>query len=325
MAGSSTSSNAFSGHKETKMHWEQGSVFDISWSSDGNLLTATGTKGNPRTWRLERGGHKEGEELKALGHNIERLCWNPSQQSAHLLAAASYDRTVQLWDQKQSRVINKMQATGYISDMCWSPVSGRYLATISREEGKLEVFDQAASGALVVSAEVEDIVCTVRWDPTETMLMLGTHQGAVEVYRWPSMQHITRVQAHAAACNCLAFGTPPIASISGKTPMMVTGGADSMIEFWRLCDFSLERSVAAHESPLLFADFSMDSRFLASASDDLAVRVHDTFSGEAVHSLNVDSMTTALEWHPRNLALAYGSAGSSKASVKPTVTIFLKT
>ncbi|KAJ2704594.1 hypothetical protein FB645_003160 [Coemansia sp. IMI 203386] len=309
-------SYVFKDHKENKMHWEQGAVYDLSWSSDGGTLTAVGSKGAVRSWRLERGGHKEGEELKTLGNNIERLAWCPAPSNAHLLAAASYDRTVNLWDQRANNISSKLGTSGTNTDICWSP-SGKYFAVISRDDGKLEVFDVAQSQSPAMAAEVDEVVCSVRWNPQETMLLLATHQGAVEVYEWPSMRHLTVVSGHAAPCNCIAFDS------CGKT--MATGGADAAIELWDAKDFSLTHAISGHQSPLLFVDFSMDDRFLASASDDLAIRIHETFSGGLAHSLDVDSLTTAVKWHPRNLALAYGSAGSNKASAKPSVTILLKT
>ncbi|KAJ1729373.1 hypothetical protein LPJ61_003552, partial [Coemansia biformis] len=96
--------HAFRRHKENKIHWEQGSVYDLSWSSDGTLLTAVGSKGPVRSWRLGRGGHKEGEEHKGLGSNIERLAWCPESTSAHILAAAEYEKVVHLWDQRSASV-----------------------------------------------------------------------------------------------------------------------------------------------------------------------------------------------------------------------------
>ncbi|KAJ2856024.1 hypothetical protein J3B02_001847 [Coemansia erecta] len=308
-------SYVFRDHKENKMHWEQGAVYDLSWSSDGSMLAAVGAKGSARSWRLERGGHKEGEELKALGSNIERLAWCPASHSTHLLAAAAYERTVHLWDQRTNNVDVKLSTNGTNSDICWSP-SGRYFAVVSKDDGKLEIFDVGQPQSPVVVAEIDEIVCSVRWNPQETMVLLATHQGAVEVFEWPSMRHLTAVNGHAASCNCIAFDS------CGRT--MATGGADAAVQLWNAADFSPTHAIAAHQSPLLFVDFNMDDRFVASASDDLSIRIHEAFSGELAHSLDVDSLTTAVKWHPRNLALAYGSAGSSKASAKPSVTILLK-
>ncbi|KAI9500502.1 hypothetical protein GGI25_001623 [Coemansia spiralis] len=304
----------FEHHKDNKLHWEQGLVYDLSWSSDGGLLTAAGTKGPVRTWRLERGGHKEGEELKALGNDIERLAWCPAAQSSHILAAATYDKVVNMWDQRVGGIATKLSTNGQNSDICWSP-SGKYFAIVGKEDG-LEIFDMANTQSPVVSADFDDIVYLAKWDANEQLLFLATHQGTVEVYSWPSMEHLTMIPAHAGSCNCV--GVDP----HGK--MLATGGADASMELWKTDDFSMTHVISDHESPLLLTGFSTDGKFIASASDDMDIKIHESFSGDLVHKLPVESLTTALEWHPRNLALAYGSAGSGKGNVKPTVTIFLR-
>ncbi|KAJ2051273.1 hypothetical protein IW146_004229 [Coemansia sp. RSA 922] len=306
--------NTFQNHKETKMHWEQGAIYDLSWSSDGGLLTAAGAKGPVRSWRLERGGHKEGEELKELGNDIERLAWCPALQHSQMLAAASYEKCVFLWDQRANSVSTKLDTSGLNSDICWSP-SGKYFAVVNREEG-LEIFDMASPQSPVVVAELDEVVCSIKWDVSESLLFMTTLRGSVEVYAWPSMEHLTMIPAHTAACN--AIGIDP------RSKLLATGGADATMGIWRTDDFSTVRTIDGYESPLLLVNFSSDGRFIASASDDFAIRLHDSYSGELVQQVTVTSMTTALEWHPRNLALAYGSAGSAKTSIKPTVTIFLK-
>ncbi|KAJ1780782.1 hypothetical protein LPJ59_007191 [Coemansia sp. RSA 2399] len=221
-----------------------------------------------------------------------------------------------MWDQRAKNAATKLATRGQISNICWSP-SGRYFAVVGREDG-LDIFD-IASGAQtpVVSAAFDDLAYLVRWDASEKLLFLATHQGAVEVYAWPTMQPLTTIPAHAGSCNCLG--------IDPRGKVLATGGADATMELWSTDDFAMTHVVDGYESPLLFADFNMDGRFIASASDDMDIKIHDSFSGEQVHKLAVDSLTTALEWHPRNLALAYGSAGAGKGNVvKPTVTIFLK-
>ncbi|KAJ2517012.1 hypothetical protein H4217_004221 [Coemansia sp. RSA 1939] len=305
----------FQHHKDNRLHWEQGPVYDISWSSDGGQLSAVGSRGYARTWRLERGGHKDGEELKALGSEIERLAWSPATHNTNVIAGAGYDKVVQLWDQRTKSTTTKLGTRGQITDICWSP-SGKYFAAVGREDG-IDVFDIAAgSQTPVVSAPFDDIAYLARWDASERVLFLATHQGAVEVYAWPTMEPLTTIPAHAGSCNCL--GIDPCGKV------LATGGADATMELWSTDDFTMTHVVDGYESPLLFADFSMDGRFIATASDDLEVRIHDSFSGDQVHRLAVESLTTALEWHPRNLALAYGSAGAGKGGVKPAVTIFLK-
>ncbi|KAJ1964580.1 hypothetical protein GGI12_001323 [Dipsacomyces acuminosporus] len=302
----------FDNHKESRMHGTRGSIYDISWSSDGSLLTAAESKGPVRSWRLERGGHKEGEEIRVLGGEIGRLAWCPAAERANILAAATYDKTIHMWDQRANSISATLATNGLNSDICWSP-SGKYFASVSRETG-LDVFDLANTQTPVVSAEIDEMVCAVSWDMTERLLFLSTHQGNVEVYSWPDMEHLTMIPAHSASCNCIA--------VDPRGTVLATGGADATLELWSTEDYSIIRAIDGYESPLLFIDFSRNGEFIASASDDLDIKIHDSFSGDLVKKVPVDALTTALEWHPRNLAIAYASTGSSHRGSDPAVCIF---
>ncbi|KAJ2779123.1 THO complex subunit 3 [Coemansia javaensis] len=305
--------DAFRKCSENRIHWEQGTVYDLSWSSDGTLLTAAGSKGPVRSWRLGRGGHKEGEEHRGLGDGIERLAWCPAAQCAHVLAAAEYEKTVHLWDQRSGGAAARLATGRPVSDVRWSP-DGRFLAVAARDEG-IDVFDPAQPLAPVFSADAGATVEAAAWSADARLLLLATHAGAVEAFAWPTMEHVTAIPAHTAACNALA--------VDPRGGLLATGSNDATLELWSADDLSLAHTIAAHDSPLMFAGFSMDGRFVASASDDPELRIHDTFSAELAHSLPLDAMATALEWHPRNLALAYGTSASSKTAGKPALTVFL--
>ncbi|KAJ2325392.1 hypothetical protein IWW51_002813 [Coemansia sp. RSA 2702] len=308
----SSTHDVFSKHKENKMHWEQGTVYDVAWSSDGNLLTASGAKGPVRSWRLGRGGHKEGDEHKGLTSDIERLAWCPPTHDGNLLAAASYEKHVYLWDQRSGSVQQTLTTNKANSELQWMQ-SGKYLLVASRDEG-IDVFDVANTQQPVVSATADGSLNAARWSIDGRLLFLATHAGNVEVYSWPAMEHVTVVPAHAASCNCL--GVDP------RGLVLATGSADATMELWNMEDFSLMRTLPEFESPLMFTEFSMDGRYIASASDDLEIKIHET-EGALVHKLKLSLLTTALAWHPRNLAFAYGSTAPSKSGAKPAVTIFL--
>ncbi|KAJ1784837.1 hypothetical protein GGF45_001858 [Coemansia sp. RSA 551] len=303
----STAPDVFGKHKENTMHWDQGTVYDISWSSDGSQLTAAGSTGPVRTWRLERGGHKEGDAHSGLPSSIERIAWSPPVNPS-LLAAAAYEKTVCVWDQRLSSTTMRFATKGVNSDVEWHP-RGTHVLVASRDEG-MEVFDTAQPNRPVVSASIDGAsLNSARWNADGTLLLLATHAGSVEIYAWPTMTHITTIPAHASSCNCIASDPHYIA----------TGGADS-VQLYSTRDFSLLTVIGGFESPVVFAEFSACGKFVACASDDEHLVIHNT-KGRVVHKEKMHGLTTALEWHPRNLAFAVASAAGK--SSKPSVSIFL--
>ncbi|ORX66594.1 WD40 repeat-like protein [Linderina pennispora] len=305
-------SRTFDNHKESRLNGTRGTVIDMSWSSDGSQLTAAESKGHVRTWRLGRGGHKEGEEIRTLGSDIEHVAWCTEPGKQGILAAAKFEKTVHLWDSTSNSIASSIATSGANTALVWSP-SGKYLAVLSRD-ARIEIFDAANLEAPVVTLETEETVHMVRWDTREELLLLATHHGAVEVYSWPNVEHVHTVAAHVASLNCL--GVEP------RGDILATGGADSSMQFWRTDDLSVYKAIEGYESPLRLIDFSMNSKFVASASDDADILIHDVYSGDKVKSIHINGLVTAMAWNPRNLIIAYAAEGAVGRSASSMVAMF---
>ena len=105
----------------------------ISWSADGNQIAAARDASN--TIALWRAPNSPASSLNGHEDRIAALSWSPA---APILASASADTTVRLWDSAGSP-LQVLQHDSPVSSLSWSP-DGRYLATLA---GTIYIWDLA--------------------------------------------------------------------------------------------------------------------------------------------------------------------------------------
>lgn len=90
----------FSQTKGRDYRAHKASIHCVGWSADGKRVATAAVDGHVRIWSYEPNG-KEYVDLKGHGAAVERLAWSPIEAD-NLLATASNDKTVRLWDAKSN-------------------------------------------------------------------------------------------------------------------------------------------------------------------------------------------------------------------------------
>ncbi|KAI9074112.1 hypothetical protein K1719_043922 [Acacia pycnantha] len=83
-------SREYSGHKK-KVH-------SVAWNCIGTKLASGSVDQTARIWYIEPHGHGKVKDIELKGHtdSVDQLCWDPKH--ADLIATASGDKTVRLWE-----------------------------------------------------------------------------------------------------------------------------------------------------------------------------------------------------------------------------------
>lgn len=128
-------------------------VYGVAFSHDGAVLYSAGADRNVHAYDVSglgagrgarRGGSPAGAALIAsfVGHLATVTCVATASAGAHLLATASADRTVRLWDARQRQQLHVFDShTDRVTTCAFSPAGGR-VASVS-DGGTLGVFSVA--------------------------------------------------------------------------------------------------------------------------------------------------------------------------------------
>lgn len=131
-------------------------VSDFAWDPfDDESLAAACDDGIIRIWKIPEEGLEnslETPEIELRGH-LERLyCIKYHPYAKDLLATASYDRTIRLWNVKTKEAVVTLKGhTDVVFSMSWS-LCGYRLATICKD-GVLRVYEPLASDMPIVESK----------------------------------------------------------------------------------------------------------------------------------------------------------------------------
>ncbi len=230
-----------------------GKVNAIHFDRDGQLLiVATGIAGlygQAEVIRLP-----DGDRLQLVRGHRDTLYDAELSPDGRILATASYDRQILLWDATSGEQLRALTGhNGAVYDLAFHP-EGRVLASASGDE-TVKLWDVATGMRLDTLSQPEGEQYTVTFDPAGERVVAGGADSRVRVWKFVSRESpqinpilYTRF-AHEGSVLRVAFAA------DGNT--LVTAGDDRMIRVWDASDF--QRSSMLDRQPSSISDLAASS------------------------------------------------------------------
>ncbi|MDT0438514.1 WD40 repeat domain-containing protein [Streptomyces doudnae] len=239
-----------------------------------------------------------------------------------LLATASYDRTVRLWDVSDPARPKPLGApltghTGWVSSAVFSP-DGRTLASAG-DDGTVRLWDltdpRRPTPLHAPLTGHDGTVYLLAFSPDGRTLAAATDHRAVRLWDVRDPRRPTglgTLGGHTAAVRTLAFGP------DGRT--LASAGDDGAVRLWDLTDprdpAPLHAPLTGHGDTVHSLAFSPDGRTLASGGKDDAVRLWDVADPRRARALGSPLVghtgpVWSVAFSPDGTTLAAGSADST--------------
>jgi WD40 repeat protein len=266
-----------------------------------------------------------------------------------LLASASEDMQVKLWDVATGRELNTLLGhNNGVTSIAFSP-DGRWLASGSMDK-TIKLWDVASGREVRTLTGLRGFVGSVAFSPDGRSLASASQYATVKLWDFISGRELQTFEAPSEVWSVafspdgrwLAGGSGAgsgsinntidvwdvatgrlIYTIQGHrenilsvafspdSRWLASGSADNTIKLWDVVNGREIRTFSGHTGSVWSVAFDSDGRWLASASIDATIRVWDVASGRELRTIHDDSELDAIAFSPDGRWLASGDFGGS--------------
>ncbi|NEN96174.1 MAG: TIR domain-containing protein, partial [Moorea sp. SIO3I7] len=260
----------------------------------------------------------ETQELNRLEGHLESVNSISFSPDGKILASASDDHTIVLWNQDGSKLNTLRGHKRRVRGITFSP-DGKLLASASADK-TVKLWD--SDGKLLETVEAHDShVNHVSFSPNGQMFASASRDGTVKLW------HFTRGKQQGTE-NEEQFSSSPVCcselkvsdlckkahddwvnyvSFSPDGKILATSSNDKTIKLWNVKECSLLKSLEGHEDYVTSVSFSPDGQMLASTSLDKTVRLWNVTQGKFLTSLKHNHLVKTVSFSPDGKMLASGS------------------
>ncbi|OAG10550.1 putative WD-repeat protein [Paraphaeosphaeria sporulosa] len=207
--------------------------------------------------------------LEGHSERVRAVVFSPDGQ---LIASASNDRTVRVWETATGQCRIVMQGHLFpVKVVMFSP-DGQLLASASWDK-TVRVWETATGQCRSVLQGHSDWVTAVVFSPDGQLVASASDDRTVRVWETATGQCLSVLEGHLSWVRAVVF--------SPDGELVASASADSTVRLWETATGQCRSVLKGHLSGVRAVIFSPDGQLLASASYDETVRVWETATGHS--------------------------------------------
>jgi WD40 repeat protein len=248
----------------------------------GYLLAAGSDDATVRIWHIEPallGQVNVTPLITFTDHTagVNAVAFSPTE---NLLASASSDKTIRLWDLTTGKAIATLIGHGGAVTSLAFEAGGRYLISGSRDR-TVRVWDVGARNteAVILLTGPTNLVQSVAITPDSKFIAAGSGDKTVRVWNldFPREVALSTLSGHTARVRNIAY--------SPDGQYLASGDDEGIVHIWSLARGEIAHTLINGNRTIWDVGYSPDGRYLVTCSKDYYVRVWNTAQTRQVKAM----------------------------------------
>jgi WD40 repeat protein len=237
---------------------------------------------------------------------VQSVAFSPNGK---YVVSGSWDNTARVWVAATGKEITRMTHDSGVYSVAFSP-DGKYVVSGS-SDNTARVWD-AATGQEITRMTHDSGVYSVAFSPNGKYVVSGSSDGVILVWSTESAREIARMKHNYSVYSV---------AISPDSMYVISGGCDQGSTSTRSCSKGSARvwdSTTGKEiSHMIFddavnsVDFSPDSKYVVSASDDETARVWEVETGKEIARMTHGGWVESVDFSPDGKYVISGSVDNT--------------
>jgi WD40 repeat protein len=234
-----------------------------------------------------------------LGGHIGLVYEVSFSPNGKLLATASGDNTVKLWDTSTGLEIKTLRGhTDWVLGVSFSP-NGKLLATASADN-TVKLWDTSTGLEIKTLTGHTNWVNDVRFSPNGNLLATCGSDRIVKLWDTSTGLEIRTLTGHTNSVYAVSFHP------NGK--LLATSGDDTTVKLWDVSTGLEIKTLRGHTNSVNDVRFSPNGKLLATGSGDNTIKLWDPFTHQEIKTLRGHTNSVwGISFSPNNKLLATSS------------------